>query len=71
MCRKGKVSGSKPTNKRRWFRAPLVPSLAAADEICHPMDSCKWFLPFLLLRCGRTAFVLCMCPEAVADEAAA
>jgi len=43
----GKVSRSKPTYKRRWFKAPLVSSLAAAVEICHPMGSGKWFLPFL------------------------
>lgn len=37
-----KVSRPKPTNKRRWFKAPLIPSLAAADEICHPMGSGEW-----------------------------
>ena len=70
-ARTDKVSRSKPTDKRRWFKAPLVPSLAAADEICHPMGSGKWFLPFPLLRCGRAAFILCMCPQAAADKAAA
>lgn len=66
---KDNVSRSEPTNKRKWFEAPLVPSLAAADEIHHPMGSGKWFLPFLLLGCGRAAFILCMCRQAAGARA--